>query len=304
MTGSARAVYTAMIGAYETPLDQPIAKDSSIDFICFTDDPNLRSDEWEVRLVDRTMTRDAVRSARALKTIGHPSLAQYEETLWIDNRVRLLTDPATVLDAWLAEGDLAVPRHSYRADVVTEFQAVLEAGLDEASRVYEQLHHYSESAPQLLRHAVPWTGIMARRHTPEVNAAMEQWFHHILRYSRRDQLSFVQSMHEAGVRWTSIDLPNAESDLHEWRHPAGRSTRPLPFQIAETLQPPVAELGQLRMQHERTVEDLFKAIQTREDLICKCRNGLTQSPNWNNRSPNFSGLMSVTRPPSSSCGAD
>src|SRR4051794_40845429 len=192
MTGPLRrVVYTALVGGYEQPLPQPVAAGSDIDFVCFTDDPELVSDEWEVRLLEPAFGADRVRSSRAVKILGHASLAAYDETLWIDQRVRLRVDPAMILADWLARGDLVVPRHSYRADVVTEFQVVLDAGLDESSRLYEQLTHYAGLRPELLQHPVPWTGILARRRTPEVDRGSEQWFRNVLRYSRRDQLSFV-----------------------------------------------------------------------------------------------------------------
>jgi hypothetical protein len=264
-----RVVYTALIGGYEELLDQPVARGSSLDFVCLTDQPSLRSDDWEVRLIEPVLLADRIRSARAVKITGHPSLATYDESLWIDNRVRLDGDPGELLDEWLDGHEIAVPRHSYRADVVSEFQAVLDQGLDDSSRLYEQLTHYSALQPELLRHPVPWTGMLARRRTPEVDAAMERWLRHVLRYSRRDQLSFVQSMHEAGVGWSSIDLANFSTHLHEWRLPVGRSTRPIAFQVADSLQPPTAALGELRLTFERTVDDLTAAVQSREQTIAE-----------------------------------
>ena len=276
MTDSgARVVYTAIVGGYEDLLEQPVARGSSVDFVCLTDDPSLRSDDWEVRLIDPALPADGIRSSRAVKIIGHPSLAAYAETLWIDNRVRLHVDPDELLGAWLDGHDLALPRHSFRADVVSEFQAVLDQGLDDSSRLYEQLTHYSALNPALLRDPVPWTGMLARRRSPEVDAAMAHWLQHVLRYSRRDQLSFVQAMHEAGVTWSSVDVSNVDSALHEWRPAAGRSTRPMAFQVAESLQPPTAALGELRLSFEQTVRDLAEAVHSREQTIAQLENALS-----------------------------
>jgi hypothetical protein len=255
-----RAVYTALMNGYEELLPQPLAKESGLDFICFTDDPTLTSDHWEMALVEPALRGDGIRSARALKIEGHPRLAGYDETLWIDNRVELHAEPSELLDDWLAERDVAVPRHSYRADVLTEFQVVLVSGLDEAARLYEQLVHYTAHDRELLSQAVPWTGILARRRTPAVDAAMARWMRHVLRYSRRDQLSFVQAMAEAGLEWRTVSLDNHGSALHTWRLAPGRGTGPMAFRIAETLQPPVAEVGQLRHELDRTVATTSASI--------------------------------------------
>ncbi|HET6937832.1 MAG TPA: glycosyltransferase domain-containing protein [Nocardioides sp.] len=252
------------MGGYEAPLPQPVAAQSETDFVCFTDDPALTSKDWEIRVLEPAFGADSIRSARAVKILGHSSLAAYDETLWVDNRIKLCVDPAVILDEWLARRDLAVPGHSFRANVVTEFQAVLDAGLEDSSRLYEQLTHYAGLQPELLQHPAPWTAIMARRRTPEGDRGMEQWFRHVLRYSRRDQLSFVHAMHEAAVPWESIDLDNLESPLHEWREPVGRSARTSAFQLAQTLQPPVAALGEQQLHFEQTVRGLLGSLEQRE----------------------------------------
>jgi hypothetical protein len=263
----ARIVYTALLGGHEELLEQPVARSSPVPFVCFTDDPSLRSDDWEIQLVEPALAADAIRSARALKILGHPRLDAFDETLWIDNRVRLRVDPTPLLDGWLLESELAVPGHSFRADVVTEFGAVLAAGLDEAARLYEQLTHYTVLAPDLLLAPAPWTGIVARRRTEAVATGMRQWLTHVFRYSRRDQLSFVQAMHETSTRWTSVKLDNLESEVHEWRDPVGRSPRPQPFQVADSLQPPIAALAELRLSLEQRIADLASSLEAREETI-------------------------------------
>lgn len=47
-----RAVYTALLGRYEELNEQPTALNTDIPFICFTDDPNLVSETWQIHLVD------------------------------------------------------------------------------------------------------------------------------------------------------------------------------------------------------------------------------------------------------------
>lgn len=267
MTGPRRAVYTALLGRYEALAEQPVAATSEIPFICFTDDPGLRSETWDVRIVAPRLAMDPVRSARALKLCGHDDLAAYDETLWLDARVRLDVDPAEILDDWLATAELAVPRHSFRADVVTEFEEVLLMGLDEASRLYEQLTHYTTLAPDLLEAPVPWTALLARRRTPEVARAMDEWLLHVVRYSRRDQLSFVHALAATGLEARLVDLDNQRSALHEWLGEESRSSRPHLLRVSQSLRPPVAELGELRRQVARTSDTMTTVVAAREERI-------------------------------------
>jgi hypothetical protein len=264
-----RVVYTALFGRHERLVEQPLAMTTEVDFLCFTDDPELRSETWELRLVEPLLALDPVRSARAVKLVGHAELAAYDEVLWVDARVRLDGPPDELLDSWLADADLAAPRHSFRTDVVSEFEAVLEGGLDDFSRIYEQLTHYSVTAPELLRAQVPWTGMLARRPSEEMDAAMRTWLVHALRYSRRDQLSFVHCMALNDQSYRLVATGNHRSEAHEWLAPVGRSARPWLAQISDSLRPPVAELGELRLQLARQTEEMVGAVAAREARIAE-----------------------------------
>ena len=78
-------VYTALFGRYEDLLEEPISRESSIDFICFTDDPYLTSDTWQIRVVQRAITEDAARSSRYPQICPQRSLDDYDVSLYIDN---------------------------------------------------------------------------------------------------------------------------------------------------------------------------------------------------------------------------
>lgn len=211
-----RAVYTAVIGGYEGSLAAP--PDSEVDYICFTDSPELTSERWQVELVEPRFPMDPVRSARALKIVGHDLLADYDQTLWVDNRVELLADPALVLDRWLADDvDIAMPLHSYREQVIDEFAAVLHGGLDEPFRVYEQLFHYGQANRDVLEQRPYWTALLARRSAATVEHAMRVWLDQVLRYSRRDQLSINLAITTAAPAVRALDIDNFDSAVHRWR---------------------------------------------------------------------------------------
>lgn len=261
-----RIVYTALIGNYEQLCEQPVAATSDIPFVCFTDDPGLVSESWDVRLVDPQFRMDPIRSARQIKI---SPLADYDETLWIDARVELKVDPAQILGEWLADVDISMPRHSHRKDVVTEFNEVLLAGLDEHTRLYEQLSHYATIAPEELTEPVPWTGMIARRRTAQVDDAMERWFLDVVRYSHRDQLSVVRALRASGVAMGTPEINTWLSDLHDWKAPVDRSARPAVFRISDSLQPPIAAIGELRHELETTTRQLTDAVSHREGLLAK-----------------------------------
>lgn len=217
-----RAVYTALLGGYEELLEQPVAARTDIPFICFTDDAALTSETWRIIHVEPMFPLDLVRSQREFKIRGHEDVAGFAETLYIDNSVLLKTTPDEILDAWLADADYAVSLHSYRERVIDEFDEVVALNYDDAARVQEQLLHYADLYPDLIQQHPYWNGMIARRNTPQVQAAMERWFDHVLRFSRRDQLSANVALSLSGLRVNGVELENFDSDLHSWPVEVGR----------------------------------------------------------------------------------
>ncbi len=216
-------VYTALMGRDRELREQPVSTRSTAHFLCFTDDPDLRSDTWEPVLVRPRLPGDPVRSERYLKIVGHPELGGYDRSLWVDNAVQLKVPPETFVGSWLADAHVAAPQHTFYPSVLAEAQSSIDFGKDDHLRVFEQIAHYLETSPATLESNPHWTGLLARRRTHTVETAMALWWEHVLRYSRRDQLSFVVTMAAAGVWVGSVPLANLHSPVHAW--PQGSATR-------------------------------------------------------------------------------
>lgn len=210
-----RVVYTALFGNYEQLVEQPVASTSGIDFICFSDEPR-DSASWHVIVVELPVPTDVVRSARHIKIVGHEALHEFDEWLWIDNRVVLRAPPSEIFDLWLCGFDLAIPVHDHRGSVEEEFRAVLRAGFDSPYRVREQLHTLRRDMPDVLDEAPLWTGLIARRHTAPIEQWARTWIAMVLLFSRRDQLSVNYAVARSGVELHAISVANRSSTLHTW----------------------------------------------------------------------------------------
>ncbi len=272
-----RAVYRALIGGYEVLREEPLARQSALPFLCFTDDPDLTSDTWEVVHVDLRLPADSTRSARALKILGHPRLDEFDETLWVDNTVELLQAPDELFDQWLANADVAAPLHSYRASVLAEAEAVLDAGLDDFARVYEQLAHYVAQDRDSVEENPHWTGMVARRRTDHTERAMLAWWEDVLRYSRRDQLSFVPTMRANGIRLHSVPLDSFGSAWHAWPRAEGRDLRRVGSGLREALRPEASRVGVLQEELDRATEAMAHAISGRENVISGLQESLDEA---------------------------
>lgn len=262
-----RAVYRALIGGYEELREEEVAQESGLPFICLTDDPTLTSATWEVVLVEPRLRLDQTRSSRALKILGHPVLDEFDETLWIDNTVALRKAPDTLFDEWLGDAEVAAPLHSFRSSVLAEAEAVIDSGLDDFDRVYEQLAHYLAAGGDVLEENPHWTGMLMRRRTPATVAAMQSWWEQVLRYSRRDQLSFLATMRSAGVELRSLPVDNHDSRWHEWPCASGRDHQRLGSGLREALRSPVGRIGELQQSLDELARTMSVTVGHREQTI-------------------------------------
>jgi hypothetical protein len=183
-------VYTCLFGCSEHFNDFRYAGDG-IDFVCFTDDPELKSAFWTMRLVNPGLL-DPARAAKKIKALPHRFLPDYEWSLYLDNTVRLTAEPRRLFDELLAQArsPFVCFRHYARDCVYVEAERVIALGYDEPERVRAQMRHYRYIGypPNNGLAVLPF--ILRRHLDPAVIRVMEQWHQQVLVHSLRDQLSF------------------------------------------------------------------------------------------------------------------
>ncbi len=267
-----RCVYTVVTGGYEPVLEQHIARQHDTDLICFTDSDAPAGTGWQVRPLELILPEDTNRSSRYPKLLPHRVLPDYDVSLYIDNNVLLTVDPAAMFERFLPpDVPMAAFAHSFRDTLRDEFEEVVKVGKEAAWVCEEQLRHYEATDPAALDLRPIIGGFLFRRHAdPLVQATMERWWFHVLRYSRRDQLSLMVVAREMGLDILVHEVDNHLSEYHEWprgprRDPRGGS--PLAagpeVRIAE-LEREVAHLHdviasqqeRLQVGHERTAGEV------------------------------------------------
>ena len=209
-----RVVYTVLYGDGYALLEQPVRRESALDFIAFTGDPTVRSDTWTIRHLPALLPMDMSRSSRFPKICAHRVLPEYDVSLYIDTKVLLTAPPETILDDLLIgqSGSMACFRHDQRSTIAEEVEAVIQGGLDQADMCRAQLADYAADG-YLGATPLTWSGLLMRFHNrEEVKSAMDMWIAHVLRYSRRDQLSFS---YIAEKNETSLRRPSASQSSEQ-----------------------------------------------------------------------------------------
>jgi hypothetical protein len=75
-----RVVYTCLFG-YSEHFNDFVYERDGIDFVCFADDPELRSNFWTINLMSRGLL-DPARAATQIKALPHRFLPEYDWSLY------------------------------------------------------------------------------------------------------------------------------------------------------------------------------------------------------------------------------
>jgi hypothetical protein len=246
-------VYTILLDDGEALNEQPLARASSLPFICLSDSPTLRSASWEWRLVERPLAMDAVRSQRDIKIRPHRYPPEFDASINIDNSV-VLDRPADALWAMHnRESGFTLARHSGRETLLDEFVAVMRLGLDDGAKVAEQFDHPLLAEQGVLAERPWWAGMLLRHHhRKDMVDLAEAWAVHVHRYSRRDQLAPNGVLARRGLRPGILQIDNGRSPFHHW-----------PVRVAARKRPRAADSAPVAMPHllrQRMLEEREAAV--------------------------------------------
>lgn len=183
-----KVVYTAITGDYDELLTPKYVNDDW-DYICFTDNDNIKSDFWEIRIMEH-LDLDKGKKARKYKVLPHIYLPKYNYSLWIDGNYRIVDDINKYIKRYVKKNPMLCLVHEYRDCIYEEAKKCIEMNLESEKVINSQINGYRvEGYPK--NNGLVASGILYRKHNdPKVIALMNAWWAEINLKSRRDQLSF------------------------------------------------------------------------------------------------------------------
>ncbi|MTF38975.1 glycosyltransferase domain-containing protein [Cyanobacterium aponinum] len=245
-------VYTVLTG-HKEELQNPFPENSSgYERICFTDNPNLKSDDWEIILMDNHYLGSA-RESRRPKLLPHRFLPNFEWSLYIDNNVRFKVDPLEIYQKYSQSNSPFICfKHPWRNCTYEEGEIIIMAEYDDEIRVREQLDFYQTQGFPHNQGLIAGTMLLRNHHNSKVIELQEEWFNHVLRYSKRDQLSYPFVAWQKNFNCSYFDRSLTENDLMEWQTLLGKVPRvPRDFKddIYVWRNPEVARSGMTPQEH-------------------------------------------------------
>lgn len=184
-------VYTCITNNYDKLYDIK-EYTPNCDFICFTDNPNLKSRTWQIKLVpDNIKHLSPVKQQRYIKTHPHEVLSLYETSVWVDGSVRILKTLTDFLEKSDIQSNIfSIPTHPYRDCLYEEFEACVEKQKDSYENMCPQIERYKEEGFPT-HYGLAQTNIIVRKHNNQSCIdLMNIWWNEIENGSYRDQISF------------------------------------------------------------------------------------------------------------------
>jgi hypothetical protein len=200
------AVYTVILGPYDGLLPQPVM--DGVDYICFTDQ-NFKSKQWTIQTIS-VENDDVGRTVRKYKLMPHKVLSSYDVSVYIDGNYLIRKPLQPLLDQVLQHGPIGIFDHNQCSDarncVYDEYEAIIKLQTkrgklkDDPQIMRSQIEKYrQEGYPR--QAGLIFAAVIIRKHNdPLVNQTMELWYEQILRFSKRDQLSFNYSAWKTGLK--------------------------------------------------------------------------------------------------------
>ncbi|MFN3555779.1 MAG: glycosyltransferase domain-containing protein [Bacteroidales bacterium] len=207
-----KVVYSCVTGDYDNI--QPLFyKSKDCDYILFTDNPSLKPEGWEVRLMNNFPVQNRVLLAKMPKVLPHRFLKEYDYSIWIDGNYDLIGDISELI-SYLDTRPLGLFPHSNgHKTIEQEALKVIELKKADPVIVKKQLRNYkSKGFPDNL--GVYEAGILVRKHFDDhLMEVMEAWWHEIKNYSARDQLSLPYVLWKHKLDFKVLKGNNRKSEL-------------------------------------------------------------------------------------------
>ena len=208
-------MYTAIYGNKDV-LKNPLFHNKDFDYICFSDDDDIKSDVWKV-VHSMPIDNDPVRSAKVFKVKPHEFLQNYDASIWVDANFLICSDLNGFLGLCGSGANMLAFQHDQgRNCIYDESEVILSHNKDDPEIVKKQMKKYElEGYPK--QYGLTANSILLRKHNREdIKELMNLWWDEIQNFSRRDQLSFYYCKWKAQTKMYMLKYPNYNIRLNQW----------------------------------------------------------------------------------------
>ncbi len=198
-------VYTAITGNYDN-VKEPLHIMQGVDYYLFTNNPNVKSDNWKVIFIDNEEELDNVRLARKIKILGHEILESYDYSIWVDGKLQIQDDLGEYISDNEAGNAILCFNHPTHDCVYQEVELCESLQKDSPEIMQEQINRYRNEGYPQGNGMIDSACLVRDLHDKQLQETMRIWWNEVLHGSRRDQLSFNYSCWKNNQRYDTSKL--------------------------------------------------------------------------------------------------
>lgn len=203
-----KIIYTAILGTYDL-LKEPTIITPDWKYICYTNNKNLKSDNWQIIYANL----EEIKQVRRLKIVVP---FEYDLSIWIDASIEINCN----LDEFVRDyhkGYFTLMKHPHRGCVYQEAEVCIKRRKDNVAVITNQMNTYRQQRYPANNGMVA-TGILIRVYCDQVIRFCEKWWNEVNIHSRRDQLSFGFVTTLYPIRYTLIPYSILENEFKIYLH--------------------------------------------------------------------------------------
>lgn len=188
-----KVIYTAIFGK-EYYLHEPDVISEGWDYVCFTDNPDLKSDVWDIRVVYNYL-ETTVLNNRFYKMLPHIHFPDHTESIYIDGDIKIIGNVTEFPKN--SDSNFVAFKHNDRHCIYDEAKFIQYLGDHHPKREYKDDMNTVNLMMDLykldgypINNGLILGGLLYRKHMEvDIKEAMERWWDEFIMYSKRDQLS-------------------------------------------------------------------------------------------------------------------
>lgn len=178
--------------------------EKNIDYLCFTNNKNLKSDTWKIILIEDSHLNNQ-QLFRKIKILGHSYIFEnYDISVWIEPTVVFRQKVEDFVKTYLKDNSFAAFTHSKSAN--DEAAVCCRKGKDTKQEVLEITDFLKKEKFPKNNSLYETEVLIKKHHEKQVTKTMELWFDTVCKYSMMNQLSLEYSIWKTGMKIDTINL--------------------------------------------------------------------------------------------------
>lgn len=216
-------VYTAIMGSFDT-IKEPLKITPNVDYFCFTDNENLKSDTWNIIYLQKCENSRKV--ARKLKVLGHDLINNYKYSIWVDGNIQIKEDLTKQIEEYfyLQAVEIATFKHPVRNCIYDEAVECSFAKADSPKAISKQVKYLIKQNYPINNGLVESNVLFRNNESAKTKEFCKQWWYFIDNITIRDQLSFNYVLGVVDVKFLYLDGDTrGNSSYFEWKKHRNKS---------------------------------------------------------------------------------